>query len=235
MRSTTSQKNSSLKKKKDAWFDGTHYTKTQPFATFLTCRGKIVPNSLNLLKKEIRKLIKQPAHATALEIGPGLAPVLSYFPFREAYYLEQSPAIANQLAKQNLVKKKNTKTISHFIVGDVQRLPFSKQTRFDLVVMNEILTHVQPAKRVKVLKHVISYSNALLLVERPQPTYTKFLHSLYPEMRTQQSPAELRAIYSAYTPFNSLLRMLKSEGWNVSTQNVTAGENYCILSAKRKK
>lgn len=228
MRSTT-------KTKKDAWFDGTHYTKTQPFATFLTCRGKIVPKSLNLLQKEIRKLIQNPSHATALEIGPGLAPVLSYFPFREAYYLEQSPAIAKQLLKENLTKKKNTKTISHFIVGDVQRLPFSKQTRFDLVVMNEILTHVQPAKRVKVLKHVISYSNSLLLVERPQPTYAKFLHSLYPEMRTNHSSAELRAIYSAYTQFDPILTMLKKEGWKISTTKVSAGETYLILSAKRKK
>lgn len=235
MRSTTSKKKSLLKKKKDAWFDGTHYTKTQPFATFLTCRGKIVPNSLNLLKKEICTLIKKPSRSTALEIGPGLAPILSYFPFREAYYLEQSPAIAKQLLKEHVGKKKNTKTTSHFIVGDVQRLPFSKQTRFDLVVMNEILTHVPPAKRAKVLKHVISYANALLLVERPQPTYQKFLHSLYPKMRAQHTPGELRAIYSAYTKFDPILTMLKKEGWTISTTKVSAGETYLILSAKRKK
>ncbi len=231
--STLKKKTSSLEKKRNAWYDGTHYQHTQPFATFLTCRGKIVQKSLSILKKEINTLIPTPSRATALEIGPGLAPVLPFFPFRETYYLEQSPTIAQKLAKQNLLKK--TKTISHFIVGDIQKLPFSNHTRFDLVVMNEVLTHVPPAQRVRVLKKIASLSLAILLVERPQPTYTKFLHSLYPEMRQSRTPVQLRGIYSAYTRFQPLISMLRKEGWRVSTQKVVFGETYLILSARPSK
>jgi SAM-dependent methyltransferase len=192
-----------------------------------------VKKNLDILKKEIQKLVPNSSRATALEIGPGLAPVLSYFPFRETYYLEQSPAIARQLLKQNLSQKK-TKSISHFMVGDIQRLPFSKSTRFDLVVMNEVLTHVPPGKRVQVLKKIASCASHLLLVERPRPAYRKFLDSLYPEMRQKRTPAQLKGIYSAYTHFPPLVSMLSSQGWKVRTRRVVYGETYCILSAYRK-
>ncbi|MEK6971117.1 MAG: class I SAM-dependent methyltransferase [archaeon] len=217
-----------------SWYDGSHYTKTQPFGTFLMCRGKIVKENMDILTKEIRTLVPFPSRATALEIGPGSAPVIAHLPFRESYYLERSPAIAHQLAKESIGKKKNAKTIAHFIVGDVQRLPFSKQARFDLVVMNEVLTHIPPGKRAKVLAHMASRANALLLVERPRPTYVKFLGSLYPEMRQERTPAQLREIYSAYTRIPPLSFMLSTKGWKVHARRVVYGETYCVLTAHRK-
>lgn len=189
--------------------------------------------SLARLAEKINLLVPDPQEASALEIGPGTSPILPYFPFRETYFLEQSAEITRTLAEQE--KKRRTKTRSHFIVGDILKLPFSKTKRFDLVVMNEVLTHVRSSKRVGVVKKVASMSNALLIVERPQGSYAQFLKQLYPEMFGQRTKTQLKDIYSTYTRIQPLVKMLKDVGWVVKTEKVISGETYCILYARRKK
>lgn len=212
-----------------AWYNGSHYKTNQPFATFLTCHGEMIQQNLNRILEKIQTLVPLIEESTALEIGPGLAPVITYLPFQESYLVEQSNGIVETLSKRN--KRKNI----HFVVGDISHLPPSIPTPVDIIVMNEVLTHVRPKQRINIVKKLAAMSQSLVIVERPRVPYEKFLQTLYPLIEGSRTPQQQRDIYATYTDVQPLTTTLREWGWVVKTTNVVSGETYSIITAKRKR
>ncbi len=218
----------SKRKHAKAWYDGSHYTKKQPFATFLTCHGEMIPENLKFTLKKIKALVPEIKNSIALEIGPGLAPVILHLSFHTSYLVEQSKEMVRTLSKKE--KRKNV----HYLVGDISHLPKSLPKVVDIVVMSEVLTHVRPAKRISIVKKIARMSSSLLIVERPRTTYTKFLQTLYPLMEGSRTAQQQRDIYATYTDVKPLIQALRSAGFDVEVTKVVSGETYSIIAARKR-
>lgn len=160
-----------------SWYNRTHYVHGQPFPTFL--KGRQGPNLENVafLAKRVRELVGDPSRCTALEIGPGDMPFLPILPFKKMVFLDQSHEILKKLPTTRLLypndyfpknatleKKVDEKT--RRVVGDIRRLPFN--ARFDVIIVNEVLTHIRPRERLEVVRALTEHTDAFVILDRGQ-------------------------------------------------------------------
>ena len=156
------------------WFTGGHYHHRQPFQTFAFKRS-----TREYLVKVMRALVPNPRTTTALEIGPGQAPVIQALPFRKFYALEQSPALANELHRTVRGELTHSRFLFpnyigsdyakkwHIFTGSVEHIQFKPEERFGLVVANEVFTHVLPKNRINALEKITDMADSILIVDRP--------------------------------------------------------------------
>ncbi len=257
-----------------AWYTGAHYKQKQPFKTYLLgWRGTPDPTKVSFIASEIRGLVPNPQKATALEIGPGEIPVSALVPFRRLYFMDRSPAIVKGLAKTKLPVpdtppgqsrvgynevgfRKLVGKRARLVVGDIQNLPFGNV--FDIVVMNEVLTHLRPRERLKALRVIADHAKSILLIERPQRPLRQMreearkIHEqnlrhidennkgaeiLTSKIKDNMSTAQRRKEQATFVNFPPLIRFLRQNGWKVGTTEGKGIDNQrrIILKATRKK
>lgn len=167
---------------KENWFNGKLYEKGQPFPTFINSDYA----NFIFLKKEIKKFLVNPQKMTALEIGPGNLPITPFTEFKKMFFLEKSRKISEKLKRTRIavkaVKKKGSAEISfdfflpkektkkmHIITGDLSNLPFKKEKKFDFVLLEEVLTHIEPKNRINTIKKIMDLTDSIIIVDRKKP------------------------------------------------------------------
>ena len=134
-----------------------------------------------MLAQALRNLVHDARNSTALEIGPGTAPLIPQLPFKHMTFVEQSTALAKGLPYTAIAAPEFGTTSwlkSHIFTGmperknvrivaaDLRRLPFNENAHFDVGVMNEVLTHIPPSERLNALKKMAELSDHLLIIDR---------------------------------------------------------------------
>lgn len=212
------------------WYDGTHYRRGQPFETFLnSSHAPTDERRMHVVTSLIHQLVN-PTKSSALEIGPGKKPVLSGIGFAKTVFLEQSPVILRRLLRQ----KENR--AAHGIVGDVRALPF--HGKFGIVVMNEVLTHIQPIRRLEVIEQLSKRADSLLIIDRPQISINDLVLQYLKKGQEPPSSTNLHRAHITMVDFSILEKFLHRIGWDVQ-QIQTQPQNwemwdYRILIAKKK-
>ncbi|MDP2666052.1 MAG: class I SAM-dependent methyltransferase [Candidatus Diapherotrites archaeon] len=245
---------SKVKKKKSAyysgmgWYRGDYYRKGQPFQTLLADPLTWSPLATKSMVKQVMDYFQihlpNPKNATALEIGPGTIPIASLFPFKRIVYLDQSLAILKKLPKRVLPHFERKKHVSFTeldqgrsrrVVGDVRHLPI--QGHFDFVIMNEVLTHVQPARRLKTIQDLASKTHSFLIIDRlqkPLGIIRNFFTTS--DQLTHAQRRQARKIQATFVRFKPIMDYLTKNGWIIHTQKVKRGTTtYIIISATRQK
>jgi hypothetical protein len=118
---------------------------------------------------------------------------------------------------------------TQIVVGDATALPFRKDVMHDLVVVNEVLTHVKPEERVKTLESIAALTGAILIVDRNRLPLERISH--HPRF-TEANRLEMER----QVDFNELRKALPTNEWHVQTIEVTSEKQaYTILKAVRRK
>lgn len=213
------------------WYGVAHYRERQPFETFL--KREIAPGiirrdprAFETLQERIGELVPRPEKAMALEIGPGDTPVITDIPFHRRIFLE----LSNVLAKNVQRLPKGTQGSHHTIIGDTRKLPFSPDARFSVVVMNEVLTHIHPSERIKVLQRLMEISNGMIVVDSPQLSISNLVQRYKKARRPVPTSSQLRTVQATSVRFQPLIRFLNKSGWTVK---VEVYQNYLLMTAKR--
>lgn len=118
---------------------------------------------------------------------------------------------------------------TQIVVGDATALPFRKDIMHDLVVVNEVLTHVKPEERVKTLESIAALTGSILVVDRNRLPLERISH--HPRF-TEENRFEMER----QVDFNELRKALPDSRWEVKTIDVVHDEQvYTILKAVRRK
>lgn len=148
------------------------------------------------------------------------------------------------------------------VIGDLGRLPFSDGALFGVVVLSEVLTHIRPAQRLKVIERIAGISKSILIVDRPQiglsglreekvlqfkehsdkgprlplppQEIAKISEKLFNS--ATRTRAQLRAEQATLVNFQRLTNFLKRKGWTVETVPLmTDGKrvSYMMLKARK--
>ncbi|MDZ4256991.1 MAG: class I SAM-dependent methyltransferase, partial [archaeon] len=121
------------------------------------------------------------------------------------------------------------------VVGDVRHLPI--QGHFDFVIMNEVLTHVQPARRLKTIQDLASKTHSFLIIDRlqkPLGIIRNFFTTS--DQLTHAQRRQARKIQATFVRFKPIMDYLTKNGWIIHTQKVKRGTTtYIIISATRQK
>ena len=213
----------------------------------------------------MKKLVPNPRNCIALEIGPGEAPVIPLLPFKKMVFMDRSKAVALGLRNTVLPGKAVVERLiqdplyefldfkgsasspirsfkgltgkkASIVVGDVRALPFKPSAKFDLVVLNEVLTHVRPQERTKVIEQIAKKANSILILDRPQISL-KELRKIRekPYYYHELSMAELRSFQATLVFFPRIIKILEHNGFEVQTKTYGDGmDSYTILRAKKK-
>ncbi len=215
------------------WFRGTPFVRRQPFQTFVQ-----YSKTHEIIQTHLNALLSHPKRSSALEIGPGANPILSRFGFKEPHYIEQSKALAHQLTEKN--------PTAHVLVGDIRNPDVRPKKPVELIVLNELLTHIEPRRRLQVMKKLAAYTTAFFIIDRPQPKLadfrqwhhleTRFMARLQTKLGEKKQPprkksaSELAQEHTRLVAFEPLVEYLTQEGFNVQSHTYGA---YRILTAKK--
>ncbi|GEM_PF-2451230 len=205
------------------WKTGRHFVKGQPFHTFA-----LVHRNRQFINAEMRKLVPKPENTTALEIGPGISPVIQGLPFKEYFLLEQSPGLAKEL--QRTVEGETTHSRVffpqslpsdyakkwHIMDGRIEKLNFGQNERFGLVVANEVFTHVLEKDRMSAFRGISEKADALLVIDRPVVRLEDVKQNVIAQARQMlEKVAESR-------PLAKLVGTVKIEGISLEEQERAA-------------
>lgn len=233
------------------WFNGKKlYRKGQPFRTLMEKMGY---NEIQLVHNKIKALVPEPKKRTALEIGPGVMPVLQEFPFKERVFMDISLKLARNL-KQTIG--------GQVLVGDIRKIPLTAgKENFGVVVVNEVLTHILPSERTKAIAEIARISDSLLIIDRKQISINKLINierinareklNLLTGTKTKRARATrkkireklsikitgsaLRMEQARLINFKLIETVLRKQGWQIQKQDIErGGVTYTIFSAKRK-
>ncbi len=128
------------------WFDARRLFAGGRYPEAVSSALKVLPELLD----EIRRVIGKLAPRRALEVGPGDRPAMPAS--RTAVYLDLVPEF---LAGRRGVQ------------GDLRRAPF-RSDAFDLVVANDVFTHIVPAERPAALAELARLGRRVLIFN-PEP------------------------------------------------------------------
>lgn len=213
------------------WYSGAHYEYGQYYSTFIQSGGQPRTENIQLLDARMKQLVPTPQTTVALEIGPGNFPFIERFPFKQKVYVEQSERIAQKLQMASGIREYSAEK-SPVVRATIRELPFAPGRRFGVVVLNEVLTHVDSAERLKVIKQIASHTNSILLVDRPYPAAGSPLWPVSPgEISTFARKEEVTK--RTYVQMEPIVEYLRSNGWDVQIERIYRGAHYAILSARR--
>lgn len=129
------------------WFDARRLFGEGVYPEPISSALRVFPAILD----EIRCRVAALAPRRALEVGPGDAPAL--VAVRGAVYLDLVPGFLRGRARA--------------VVGDVRRAPF-RSDAFDLVVANDVFTHIPGPERAGALEELVRLAPRLLIFN-PEP------------------------------------------------------------------
>ncbi|MDO8624667.1 MAG: class I SAM-dependent methyltransferase [Candidatus Diapherotrites archaeon] len=253
------------------WFGRGNYNGTQSFYTF----SQPIANR-RMIQEHIKSLVSDPKAAHALEIGPGTTPTLPLTGFRQIHFMDADPRILQQLrnAPVKITLKepdapRNARTTftrplfefanqrAHFLVGDLRELPFSNKKPFDLIVVNEVLTHIRPIQRMRIISSLADRTKALVILDRTHIPIAEMLSRFKEAARVNRRWADIvpkqaakwREIADAQERltthdarqeqqrrirFDLLARTLARKGWMVETIPLEDhNESYILLKARK--
>lgn len=226
------------------WFNGQYYLFGQPFSTFARHE-----RNREMLTARLKALVGKPSQSTALEVGPGDAPLLESLPFAERYYLDASPRLARDLKRMARASQG-----SKIIAADLRQLPFAEDAEFDVAVLNEVLTHLRPAERIPAVTALARHTRRLLIVDRHTTTEAAIraeARRLAARMETasKQKGGTIKIDHSAFLDipqdkideemarrvgFVEIQDALEGQGYRVHCQQrVHRGTGYTVLTARR--
>lgn len=106
------------------------------------------------LRRKLLELVGNPSEYDALEIGPGEAPVIKSLDFKRKVFMDVSHEMAKNLPRPAVTAR-------------VEDLPVRQGKVFGAVVVNEVLTHVHPDDRARVVKEIAGKARHVLVLDRP--------------------------------------------------------------------
>lgn len=251
------------------WYSNRIYEHDQPFGTLVRSSPRQI---IFLLSQKMSALIPHPERATALEIGPGKIPILNVLPFRKMYFMERSEALANYVNNQSIQWVPDATTQRAYTLpvlpsvrekmtvlrGDLNHLPFSSKAQVDLVVLNEVLTHISPSKRSEVVRELALRSKGMIIVDRPQEYFGDVLKKLDASERARlnelkgkrskqakmdrdgikkmlnRSAYLTRDMQQSYVRMRPIVQLLIRMGWKVHPELIDGElETYMIITAKK--
>ncbi|MBI5553965.1 MAG: hypothetical protein HY917_04465 [Candidatus Diapherotrites archaeon] len=109
------------------------------------------PEGKALVRQALQGLHPNPA-GSAVEIGPGRAPLLAELPFREKTFVDVNPEVLKGIKTGKKVR------------ADIRSFTLKNTT--ELTIINEVLTHIPPSERIKVVEALAEKSQAILIVDR---------------------------------------------------------------------
>jgi len=227
------------------WFNGAYYRHGQPWTTF----AKDTSNR-EKLKIHLMSMVDEPKKRTALEIGAADSAVVTMLPFKKVFLMDRS----HTLTKES--KSLGTTVNAVAVTGDIRRLPFKKDTKFEVIVVNEVLTHLRPTVRIDAVRELTKHCNSMLLVDRQilpakeikrNRAFAGTLHMLPVKGETEEQVAErirysnelkdtsdwaVRKQQETLVNFPRIRNLLERMGWITETHKF---DSYTMLKAFRKK
>jgi len=222
----------------ERWFNGERFREMQPFQTFARTR-----KGSGALRVRLKKLVGNPAEHSALEIGPGDAPLIHSLGFRHATFLEASPALARQLEE----KLQRGRGVFSVLVGDVRE--HEPQESYGVIVLLELLTHLRPSERLQVVRKLAGATDRLMIVDRPRGSVDELAKKILRELKHQNpedpeqeipaTPQNARRLAEEklleQVDFDPIREHLRSEGFTITKTRHEHGATYFVLTASRQR
>jgi hypothetical protein len=145
------------------WFKdvGKIYDKGQPYVTF--AKTEVGRESI---EKGLKSLVSGEKLGVAVEVGPGVNPFLNKVEADRKVFVDVSKTLLDKL---RVGRQFDFFSKTFFVQGKVQSvkglpesLPVKKS---DLIIMNEVLSHVHPDAREGVLRDLAGKSNKILITD----------------------------------------------------------------------
>ncbi|MBI5635595.1 hypothetical protein HY993_01380 [Candidatus Micrarchaeota archaeon] len=250
------------------WFEKTLY---QDMTVFPTMSDH--PAFHHFIVSKIRELVPNASEETGVEIGPGHNPVLPALPFKKMLFVDLSKPLAGNLQNTMIPIRRDApdrgfdyvpfsklaQGRSIAVVGDIRRLPLSVEKKAGLIVVNNVLTHIKPGERNKVVAGLAEKTRALLIVDNHYESkleirarlrnFAEMVQkslSLQPESKEKQERMHRSEKYLHPTKqmleseqqkmvnVKNIKRELAENGWKVATSIVRHPlQKIVILQARR--
>lgn len=222
----------------EEWFTGERFREIQPFQTLARTWG-----GSRAIRKHLRKLVGNPAEHTALEVGPGDAPLIHALDFHHATFLEASPALASALERT----LQNSRTRHSIVVGDART--HEPQERYGVIVLPELLTHLRESERLRVVRKFAGATDRLMIVDRPRGSVEELAKKILRELKHQNpedpeqeipaTPQNARRLAEEklleQVDFDPIREHLQSEGFTITKTRHEHGATYFVLTASRQR
>jgi len=223
------------------WFESADfYNDIARDKSFITT-ASMTPAGLKLIRQHLKQFAGTPAmEQRALEIGPGMVPHTIGMGYGHVYLVDnarswQEWARENiEAAQQNLKKFPHLKihpgTKLHWVHGDLRNLraagdlPLDERRRFDMTTLVEVLTHIHPDERERVLRDISRYTDKLVIFDR----------------RSDKQGIERHPEYVDANATEVLLRELGFKpklhkiGIDIYTKSGVVQEPYFVITARRR-
>lgn len=189
----------SIRQYKKAWFGGQFFRHKSPFLTF-------AQQNTMFLRDLVDEMGKRHGIRSALEIGPGNAPVLLGTRIPKIYFWEKSKKLSEEL------RKKAPNYAHEKMVVENKTLEKTAWQNYDLIVLNEVFSMVRPKDRVKQLKRIMAHSNNLVIIER-----------------LGVPMAKLGQVIVTIEELEGMIRILQAGEWNLECRGITSREQDYLL------
>ncbi len=197
----------------------------QPFETFKKLTYPKARHALETTEKKIQRNVeermKKGENPNVLEIGPGPAPFQS--PIRtsgQKVYLD--------VQEQFLKDKGKAAKIKHDVTKG--HLPF-KDKAFGPTIINEVLTHVEPQKRTKVIEEITRVSDEVMITDRyiegKKSEKAVNPEKLQKELTSKGFEVEIKKV--------KLKELLKKRELRYLDPEVVENAGYFVIHAKKRK
>lgn len=234
------------------WFGHTKnfYKKGQPFLTLMR-KANFMQKAM--IEKKIHDIVPDCTKRTALEIGPGMEPLIPSFGFKKTVFLDLSEAVAKKLKK----KLPNSKVLT----GDLRKLPYEitkTKERFGTIVINEVLTHLSPLERIKAIQNIANLTDSIMIIDRTQQSLAEIISNSrrnglnilrnFEGKKSRKATLsrkrikkesnitgrEARQIQSMHVNFNSIKNLFGKKGWKTEIAEIESdGIKYSVFTAKK--
>ncbi|MEK6820964.1 MAG: class I SAM-dependent methyltransferase [archaeon] len=224
-----------------AWYRGDHYREKQPYLT-LAAHAREHNEFREVIDSALTYAAPNSRKTSVLEIGPGDAPIAENISFRERIYIDQAQGLLNEIktrrekyetARERVTGIKRVRP-RVYVQGKLEQLPI--RSRVGTIIMNEVLTHIKPNERLRVIQRLVPQTDGFVIVDRPQLPIEKLreIHRAIAGRGTFEH--ELRKLQATYVRFKPIIAYIRNSGFDTQVSLVSIDETqYVVFAARRKK
>jgi len=117
-----------------------------------------------MVERFLRQKIRDARHSSAVEFGPGDAPIGHRLGFRQVTFVDTSTEVLKQTKKLLDENKWDKKNDLRYEVADIRK--FSRQReRNGVAIANEVFTHLRPHERMPTLERLAGSFDRIFLID----------------------------------------------------------------------